>query len=81
MNPNVLKHMTIGSMTRGTYDRHAIVPNDMPLRDVTALCRTTRETDLVLSTREGDLAGLVSMPTSTGASTPSCSEASSSRRT
>ncbi|MEZ4289458.1 MAG: chloride channel protein [Myxococcota bacterium] len=61
MNPNVLKHMTIGSMTRGTYDRHAIVPNDMPLRDVTALCRTTRETDLVLSTREGDLAGLVSM--------------------
>lgn len=61
MNPNVLRHMTIGSMTHGSYDRHAIVPNDMPLKDVLALCRTTHETDLVLQASNGDLAGLVSM--------------------
>jgi CIC family chloride channel protein len=61
MNPNVLKRMTVGEMTRGVYDRHAIVSNDMPLHQLEARAREIGEGDLVLRDAQGNLAGLVSM--------------------
>ncbi|MDG2050975.1 MAG: chloride channel protein [Myxococcota bacterium] len=61
MNPNVLKSMTVGEMTRGVYDRFAIVSNDTPLFQIEALAREHGETDMVLQNRAGDLAGLVSL--------------------
>lgn len=61
MNPNVLKRMTVGEMTHGVYDRHAIVSNDMPLHQLEARAREIGEGDLVLRDARGNLAGLVSM--------------------
>ena len=61
MNPNILKSMTVGEMTRGVYDRFAIVSNDTPLFQIEALAREHGETDMVLQNRAGDLAGLVSL--------------------
>ncbi len=61
MNPNVLKKMTIGEMTRGIYDQHAIVSNDMPLHQIEAIARETGESDVILRNEVGDLVGLVSL--------------------
>ena len=61
MNPNILKSMTVVEMTRGVYDRFAIVSNDTPLFQIEALAREHGETDMVLQNRAGDLAGLVSL--------------------
>jgi len=61
MNPNILKRMTVGEMTRGIYDQHAIISNDTPLHQIEALARENGETDMVLRNQEGELAGLVSL--------------------
>jgi CIC family chloride channel protein len=61
MNPNILKRMTVEDMTHGIYDRSAIVSNDTPLHQLEARARELGETDLVLRTAEGNLAGLVSL--------------------
>ena len=61
MNPNVLKSMTVGEMTRGIYDRFAIVSNNTPLFEVESIAREHGETDMVLQNQEGELAGLVSL--------------------
>jgi len=61
MNPNILKRMTVGEMTRGIYDEYAVISNDMPLHQIEALARETGEDDMVLRNQEGDLAGLVSL--------------------
>jgi CIC family chloride channel protein len=61
MNPNVLKRMTVGEMTRGIYDKHAIISNDLPLHQIEAIARETGESDVVLRNDQGDLVGLVSL--------------------
>lgn len=61
MNPNILKRMTVGEMTRGVYDQFAIVSNDMPLHQIEALARENGESDMVLRNHDGELAGLVSL--------------------
>lgn len=61
MNPNVLKSMTVGEMTRGIYDKHAIISNDMPLHQIEAIANETGESDMVLRNDAGDLVGLVSL--------------------
>jgi len=61
MNPNVLKEMTVGVMTRGIYDKHAIISNDMPLHQIEAIANETGESDMVLRNDAGDLVGLVSL--------------------
>ncbi len=61
MNPNVLRAMTIGEMTRGVYHQRAIIPDHLPLPQVEAFAAETGESDLVLRDGDGDLAGLVSL--------------------
>lgn len=61
MNPNVLKRITIRDAMRGVYGRVAVIPNDWPLPRVEALAREIGQTDLVLQSERGELAGLVAL--------------------
>ncbi len=61
MNPNVLKRMTIGEMSRGVYDQHAIISSGTPLHEIQALAQELGETDLIVRGEDGDLVGLVSL--------------------
>ncbi len=61
MNPNILRRITIGEMTRGMYGQTAIVPNDLPFARVEAHLHETGESDLVLRDQAGRLAGLVAL--------------------
>ena len=61
MNPNILKRMTVGEMTRGIYDQFAIISNDTPLHQIEAMAQETGESDMVLRNQDGELAGLVSL--------------------
>lgn len=61
MNPNILRRITIGEMTRGLYDQAAIISNDVPLPQLEAHAKETGENNLVLRSRSGELAGLVAL--------------------
>lgn len=61
MNPNFLRHVTIGTAIRGQYRRSAIISPDMPLGAVEALARDAGETDLLLENVRGELTGLLSL--------------------
>jgi CIC family chloride channel protein len=61
MNPNILRRITVGEMTRGMYDHEAIISNDAPLPQLEARVRETGENTLVLRNRAGELAGLVAL--------------------
>ena len=61
MNPNFLKHVTIGNAMRGEYGRSAIISPDLPLGQIEALASEIGETDLLLQNAEGELTGLLSL--------------------
>jgi len=61
MNPNVLRRVTIEDATRGIYGRSAVVPNDLPLRELEARASQIGESDFLLENQQGQLSGLVSM--------------------
>jgi CIC family chloride channel protein len=61
MNPNVLKRMTVGEMSRGVYDSSSVISNDTPLRQIQEIAGRTGEHDFVLRNAGGELAGLISL--------------------
>jgi CIC family chloride channel protein len=61
MNPNFLRHVTIGTAMRGEYRQSAIISPDLPLGAIEALASETGETDLLLQDAHGKLTGLLSL--------------------
>lgn len=61
MNPNVLRRVTIGDVTRGIFGRSAVVPNDLPFQELEARASQFGESDFLLENRDGQLSGLVSL--------------------
>jgi CIC family chloride channel protein len=61
MNPNFLKHVTIGAAMHGEYGRSAIISPDLPLGAIESLASETGETDLLLQNARGELTGLLSL--------------------
>ena len=61
MNPNFLKHVTIGTAMHGNYSRSAIISPEMPLSKIESFASETGETDLILQDSRGELAGLLSL--------------------
>jgi CIC family chloride channel protein len=61
MNPNFLKHVSIGNAMRGEYGRSAIISPDLPLAQIEILASESGETDLLLQNARGELTGLLSL--------------------
>lgn len=61
MNPNFLKHVTIGDAMNGEYARSAIISPDLTLARVESLASEVGETDLLLQNARGELTGLLSL--------------------
>jgi len=61
MNPNFLKHVTIGNAMRGEYCRTAIISSDLPLAKIESIASESGETDLLLQNARGELTGLLSL--------------------
>jgi CIC family chloride channel protein len=61
MNPNFLKHVTIGNAMNGVYGRSAIISPDLTLADVESLANEVGETDLLLQDTRGELTGLLAL--------------------
>jgi CIC family chloride channel protein len=61
MNPNFLKHVTIGNAMHGIYGRSAIISPELPLAQIESLASEAGETDLLLQNAQGDLVGLLSL--------------------
>jgi len=61
MNPNFLKHVTIGNAMNGVYGHSAIISSNLTLADVEALAVEVGETDLLLQDSRGELSGLLSL--------------------
>jgi len=61
MNPNFLKHATIGNAMNGIYGHSAIISQDLTLAAVESLAVEVGETDLLLQNARGELTGLLAL--------------------
>lgn len=61
MNPDLLKDLTISTVFKGTYHSKAIVPANLPMRQIEALASQLNESDLVVKDEHGALEGLISL--------------------